>query len=273
MLYVWSLSEFSSAVCRDRNAGIQRSRPVELGDALLRRRAEQRQPQAAVGGEALLRREVIGIHVGYVDRQAAGAGCGVDQHERLTPLGGALDRRHHARRSLVVRPRDHVGAASAAAQPTAAGSGASPGSAVTTTGSPRNGALGADRGELLRELTEGQVRRTLARRAERGRVPERGRAAVAERDLVPIGQREQLAQARANPRDERLDRLLAMRGAHHARALCGQTRRAPGAHLRRAAAETAVGRLELVGDDELRLCRAARRHVGLLARSDLEDCR
>ena len=50
-------------------------------------RRHQRDPQAAVGGEALLRREVVGVDLGQVDRQAAGAGGGVDQHQRV--VGGA----------------------------------------------------------------------------------------------------------------------------------------------------------------------------------------
>ena len=54
-------------------------RSRDLGDPLLRRRAHQREPQPAVGGEALLRREVVDVGVLGVDRQAAGARGGVDQ--------------------------------------------------------------------------------------------------------------------------------------------------------------------------------------------------
>jgi hypothetical protein len=91
-----------------------------------------------------------------------------------------------------VRPRQHVGARVGAAAPTAAGSGASPGSAETITGSFRNGAPAGHRGELLGELAVGQVQRAALDQAERGRVPEGGRAAVAERDLIALGCAEQL---------------------------------------------------------------------------------
>ena len=54
-------------------------------------------------------------------------------------------------------------------------------------------------GELRRELAEGQVLALLADQPERRDVPERGRAAVAEHDLVALGQREQLAPRRRGP--------------------------------------------------------------------------
>ena len=62
-------------------------------------------PEAAVGGEALLRREVVDVGLGQVDRQAAGARGGVDQHQRVV-VGArrAAYRRHHGGRGLVVRP-------------------------------------------------------------------------------------------------------------------------------------------------------------------------
>ena len=53
-----------------------------LGDPLLRGGAQQREPQAAVRREALLRGEVVDVAVGHVDGQAAGAGGRVDEHER-----------------------------------------------------------------------------------------------------------------------------------------------------------------------------------------------
>ena len=96
---------------------------------------------------------------------------------------------------------------------TARGSGASPGSAAMTVGSARNGASRRDRGELRRELAERQVLRPVPDQAERGDVPERGGAAVAEDDLVAVGQREQRGQAVADPLDQRRDRGLPVRGA------------------------------------------------------------
>jgi hypothetical protein len=67
-----------------------------------------------------------------------------------------------------------------------------------------------------------------------------------------------------------------MRGAHHAGAVGGECGERLRADLRGAAAEAAVGRLELVGKYQLRLCCGARRHAGLLAvRSsrDFDDLR
>jgi hypothetical protein len=53
-------------------------------------------------------------------------------------------------------------------------------------------ALG-DLRELARELAEGQVQRAVAHEGEGGGVPEGRRAAVAERHLVALGQREEVA--------------------------------------------------------------------------------
>src|SRR5690349_23795707 len=56
---------------------------VELLYPRDRSRAERGEPEAAVGPEGLLRREVVDVGLTHVDRQAAGAGSGVDQDERL----------------------------------------------------------------------------------------------------------------------------------------------------------------------------------------------
>ena len=103
VLYVWFLQRV-----------VDRRRQVEeLGDpaagrvdAAARSRAagEARDPQAAVGGEALLRGEVVDVGLGDVDRQAAGAGGGVDQDEAPSSApGDALDGDHDTGRRLVVR--------------------------------------------------------------------------------------------------------------------------------------------------------------------------
>ena len=163
----------------------------DLLDALDRGRAEQREPEAAVGGEALLRREVVGIGLRGVERQAAGAGGRVDQDERVAAVGGRSTGDHHAGRRLVVRPADRVGAGDR--RPAAARRRAPP------PGSPgRRGRapLRGDVGELAAELAERQVQRAIADERQRGRVPEGGRAAVAERDLVAVGRAEQLRRRR-----------------------------------------------------------------------------
>ena len=82
---------------------------VELRDPRDRGRAEERQPEAAVGGEALLGGEVVRVRLRDVDRKAAGARGRIDQDERLTGVGGPHDVDHHAGGGLVVSPPDHVG--------------------------------------------------------------------------------------------------------------------------------------------------------------------
>jgi hypothetical protein len=95
------------------------------------------------------------------------------------------------------------------------------------------------------------VQRALAHEAERRGVPERGGPAVAEHDLVALGHAEQLAQARADAADERLDRLLPVRGAHQRGAVAlDEARQLGGTDLRRAAAEAAVAGLEVLGDGQ-----------------------
>ena len=151
----------------DRNGGIQRSDAAELGDPLQRRRAHQRDVEAAVGGEALLRREVVGVGLADVDGQAARAGGRVDQDQlavdRARRAGRPARRRRWTSRCAPRRARRATG------RP--AGSGALPGSALTTTGSARNGAPFVDSANFGGELAVGQVQRALADQAERGRRP------------------------------------------------------------------------------------------------------
>ncbi len=77
-------------------------------------------------------------------------------------------------------------------------------------------------GELGGELAVAEVDRALADQATGRRVPERGRAAVSERDLVAVGDAEQLAQPLTDPADDLLDGRLAVRGPHHARSRAGE---------------------------------------------------
>ena len=99
-----------------------------------------------------------------------------------------------------MRPRDHVRPAALACGPDARRV-----RRVAGIGRDHDRVLqerraGGDGGELLRELAEGQVQRAPLDQPEGRGVPEGGRAAVAERDLVAVGQREQLA---ADPRGSR----------------------------------------------------------------------
>ena len=204
------MREFSIAVCSERKAGCQRSpAPSSSLDPRDRGRAEQRQPEAAVGAEGLLRGEVVGVGLGGVERQAAGAGGGVDEDQRVARVlaGAATSTMTPVEVSLWAQ-------AITSAAGSAAGSGASPGSASTRIGSARKGAAGGRLGELLRELAVGEVQGALAHEPGGGGVPEGGRAAVAERDLVAVGQAEELAEARAHAADQVADRRLAVRGAH-----------------------------------------------------------
>ena len=110
--------------------------------------------------------------------------------------------------------------------------------------------LGDRRRELAAELAVGQVQRALVDQPERGGVPERRRAAVAEDDLVAVGHREQLPQPVAHPADEVLDRRLPVRRSEHV-ARGGQRRQLLGADLGGAASEAAVAGLEVGGDREV----------------------
>ena len=162
-----------------------------------------------------------------------------------------------------MRPRDHVGAGLGRDLPR----GARVGRVARIRGDRERFLEERRRGrglrELGRELAVGQMQRALLDQRERGRVPECRRAAVAERHLIAVGRGEQLAQTSADVRDERLDRGLAMGGAHHRRAVLGQARERLRADPRGTRAEAPVGGLQLVGDNESRVCcRGARRHVG-----------
>ena len=133
----------------------------------------------------------------------------------LLGIRAAVRRRRRCRRSARARRSRSAGRATGTITPvevslcahaitsapgSATGSGASPGSASTTIGSARNGAPRVTAANFELRTRRSQVQRPLADQAARGRVPERGRAAVAEHDLVAVGQREQLPQARCASR-------------------------------------------------------------------------
>src|SRR6185312_10275310 len=68
--------------------------------------------------------------------------------------------------------------------------------------------------ELRGELAVAEVQRALAHQAARRGVPERRGAAVAEHDLVAVGDVEEIAQPTSHPSHELPDGLLAVRGTH-----------------------------------------------------------
>ena len=215
----------------------------QLLDARDRGRAQQREPQPAVGGEALLRREVVGV--GLRRRRRGGR-----RRRRSRRRGrarrrrrGAHDLDHHAGRRLVVRPGEDVGGRIRDRCGRAAGIGLHDDRVAEERRS------GADRRELLGELAEAQVQGALADETGGGGVPEGGRAAVAEDDLVVLGEREELTQTGPDATDDGLDRGLSVRGAHDV-GLVGEMGELFGTDLGRAAAEAAIGGKEVLGDVE-----------------------
>ena len=102
VLYVWSLRELSRAMPRSRDAGIHRPDAGEPLDALDAGGGARRQPQPAVGREALLRGEVVDVDLGRVDQRSPPA---ADVASTATmPVGavGPAQRHRHAGRRLVV---------------------------------------------------------------------------------------------------------------------------------------------------------------------------
>ena len=198
VLYVWSLGEFSSAVCSERNSGIQRSEASQRGDPLLRGRAQQRDPQAAVGGEALLRGEVVGVGL----RRHRPAGRRRPRSRRSPPAPPApppAASRAPSRRS---RSRCAPTRARRRRRPAAAGSMRGGVGGVAGVGGDdervrEERRAGGDRGELLGELAVG-------RGAARGAPPARRR---------PRPRRPWRRRCRAPPRSRRARRSSSRRPA------------------------------------------------------------
>ena len=76
------------AMPRSRNAGTQRPVAGDARHPLEGGGRQQRQPQAPVGGEALLGGEVVGVELGGVDPQPAGGRGGVDGHQSRPASAG-----------------------------------------------------------------------------------------------------------------------------------------------------------------------------------------
>ena len=103
---------------------------------------------------------------------------------------------------------------------------------------------GRDARELLGELAVDEMQRAMPDEPAGRGVPERGRTAVAEHDLVAVGKCEQLAQTVADPPDDGPYRSLPVRRPHQVVA-GGETRERLGADLGRPAPETPVAGLEI----------------------------
>ena len=99
VLYVWSRREFSSVIVQARATPAPSGRiaPTRSMRSIGGRR-QQREPEPAVGGERLLRREVVGVELRRVDAHPGRGGRAVDQHEAVG-VGAAA--RRPSRRSTV----------------------------------------------------------------------------------------------------------------------------------------------------------------------------
>ena len=233
----------SPSAARGSRAASARSAPSSSLDALDRGRAQRGQPEAAVGGEALLRGEVVDVGLGGVERQAAGARGRVDEDERVarTPAG---------RRTSTMTPVEvSLWAQAMTSAPRVGdrlGRVAGLGLDHDRVGEERR--AGGRLGELRGELAVDEMQGALAHQPGGGRVPEGGRAAVAEDDLVAVGQAEELADAVRGPgRPGRAPAAWRCEVPIRCGAV-GELGERLGAHLRGPAAETAVLGLEVGGD-------------------------
>ena len=175
---------------RDRQAERRRHPAVaraESFDALDGRGGAQREPEAAVAGEALLGREVVHVEVGRLDREAAGARRRVDEHETVVARRGAP-------RSSPRSTSRCAGSAYASTVASATSSGCVPGSDSQHDRVVEERRGGGDGGELGGELAEHEVlgpvgRRDRTRRRPRTRCFRRCRSAPRSRRGARRGRR------------------------------------------------------------------------------------
>ena len=149
----------------------------------------------AVRSETFLRGEVVDVELRRLDPQARRRRRSVHGHEsaRVRAVGPS-DFHHHAGRGLIVGEGVKVDPRPAF------GRRVSPDRAFDyLRGREPRRRLGRG-GELRRELAEREVLAALFDKAERGDIPESGRAAVAEGHFVAVGELEQFAQALTEPR-------------------------------------------------------------------------
>ena len=212
------------AVARSRNAGIYRPLAAISRGPLERGRRHQREPQAAVGAEALLRREVVDVGLGRVDRQPAGARGRVDQHQRAGVGPGRPGGSGMATPVEVSLCGQRVGVDAGLGREVP---GALPGGRGDDRrlAQERRGRRGL--GELRAELAEDQV---LRRRSGSGRTPRRPRTRWCRRCRARPRSRRAGANsavgARPDPLDQGADRRLAVRGAQERRRRARPARRA-----------------------------------------------
>ena len=202
---------------RDREVERRRHPAVRRRDALDARRRRgraQREPQPAVAAEALLRREVVDVELRR-DRRAG--------RRRPTWRRRARARRGVAppgRRTSVITPVEvslcGYAYTSTSASPRELGVRARARDSIT---SGRRGAARRGRRRRTSTRTRRSTRCSAAAldEPERGRVPERGGAAVAEQDLVAVGEREEVGEAVADTAHDRAHAVAAVAGARGSR--------------------------------------------------------
>lgn len=243
VLYVWFFRELSIAVGSEKNSGMSPAGGVDARSALQGRRGEDADPQAAVGGEGLLRGEVVDVRLGDVDRQAARARGGVHQNQgALVGARDPLDGRGDTGGGLVVGEGVDVDARLGLRVRVGARVGGDDG----RVGQPR-GELGGLR-ELRRELAEVQVLGLRLDQTVRRDVPEGGGAAVAQDHLVSLGEGEEVAHAVTYRADQVLHRGLAVGRTEQRRTGGGQRVERLRPHLGRTGAEASVGGLDVSGN-------------------------
>ena len=216
VLSVWSAA--SSPSRRPATASAASSARGEPLGALDRGGRQQREPQAPVGGERLLRGEVVDVRLRDVDRQPAGARGRVDEHEgvRRRPSGrttGAMT----PGRGLVVRPRVGVDAVGGQRQHARAGLGACAPSARRGTARAATAAR-----ERRAELAE---RAQLGAAARRGRTSRCPRTPSSRRCRAPPRSRPAARTARRARRGPGPPASAPAPGGARCRAACGRPRR------------------------------------------------
>ena len=198
------------ASCRSRSAG--RRRPGSSGRwRRSRRRARARRATSARSRARRRRRSTSAARSSRRRPRRGRRGrppapeVASTSDQGVVGAGRADDRGHHAGRGLVVGPGVDVDALLGRRR-----TASEPGSLAITDGAASHGAAAAAVANFAENSPKRQVLALLADQAEGRDVPERGGAAVAEHDLVAVGQREQLRRGRRG-RDRRASRTGACR--------------------------------------------------------------
>ena len=180
---------------RSRLGGTQRPVALDPLDARDRGGGARGEPEPAVAAEALLRREVVDVGLRGVEAEAAGAGRRVDEHELVRGRCRRAGGRRASRRST----SRCAGSSTRRRRASARGAGGCSGALSITSGSSRCGAFLVTAANLDENSPNTRCWLRSLDETERGGVPERGGAAVAEQHLVAVGQLEEVARSRPAP--------------------------------------------------------------------------